>query len=238
MYLLSYYMPYSTFFVWSKRPVFDYQWTNNKSVNWHINDIFSKLFYAAPFVGLNRERIHSNLLFIYSIILSISLSLSLSLSISRLSLSLSSVSLSLSLALSPSLSLSDSITGVPTQPTINKKAKSRPLDKDSRNKIRLSHTSAPLFLSKGKRPPQPPELSGATKRLPGGQQPPSRRQRSINTQGTGAHTHTTHARTHTHNSHTNTHTHTHTHPHFNTHTPHTLSHTHTHTYIIYIYIKC
>ncbi|KTG43997.1 hypothetical protein cypCar_00003197 [Cyprinus carpio] len=77
----------------------------------------------------------------------------------------------------------DSSTGVPTQATINKKAKSRPLDKDSRNKNRLSHTSSPLFLSKSKRPPQPPELSGATKRLPGGQQPPSRRQRSINTQG-------------------------------------------------------
>ncbi|KAL0155390.1 hypothetical protein M9458_049653, partial [Cirrhinus mrigala] len=68
-----------------------------------------------------------------------------------------------------------SSTGVPTQATINKKAKSRPLDKDSRNKNRLSHT-------KGKRPPQPPELSGGTKRLPGGQQPPSRRQRSVNTQ--------------------------------------------------------
>ncbi len=134
----------------------------NESVNWHINDIFSKLFYAAPFVG-NRKRTHSNLLFIYSII---------------------------SLSLYLSLSLSDSSTGVPTQATINKKAKSRPLDKDSRNKNRLSHTSAPLFLSKGKRPPQPPELSGATKRLPGGQQPPSRRQRSINTQGTDTHTHT------------------------------------------------
>ncbi|XP_052400215.1 myelin regulatory factor isoform X3 [Carassius gibelio] len=77
----------------------------------------------------------------------------------------------------------DSSTGVPTQATINKKAKSRLLDKDSRNKNRLSHTSSPLFLSKSKRPPQSPELSGATKRLPGGQQPPSRRQRSINTQG-------------------------------------------------------
>uniref|UniRef100_A0A8C2JU47 Myelin regulatory factor n=1 Tax=Cyprinus carpio TaxID=7962 RepID=A0A8C2JU47_CYPCA len=76
----------------------------------------------------------------------------------------------------------DSSTDVPTQATVNKKAKSRLLDKDSRNKNRLSHTSAPLFLSKGKRLPQPPELSGATKRLPGGQQPPSRRQRSINTQ--------------------------------------------------------
>ncbi|XP_042608998.1 myelin regulatory factor isoform X9 [Cyprinus carpio] len=76
----------------------------------------------------------------------------------------------------------DSSTDVPTQATVNKKAKSRLLDKDSRNKNRLSHTSAPLFVSKGKRPPQPPELSGATKRLPGGQQPPSRRQRSINTQ--------------------------------------------------------
>ncbi|XP_021326266.1 myelin regulatory factor isoform X3 [Danio rerio] len=75
----------------------------------------------------------------------------------------------------------DSSTVVPTQATINKKAKSRPLDKESRNKNRLSHTSAPLFLSKAKRPPQPPEVSGATKRLPGGQQTPQRRQRSANT---------------------------------------------------------
>ncbi|XP_056128588.1 myelin regulatory factor isoform X1 [Rhinichthys klamathensis goyatoka] len=92
---------------------------------------------------------------------------------------------SATISLSPgnNQSTPDSSTAVPTQATINKKAKSRPLDKDSRNKNRLSHTSAPLFLSKAKRPPQPPELSGATKRLPGGQQPPPRRQRSVNTHG-------------------------------------------------------
>ncbi|XP_077066202.1 myelin regulatory factor isoform X10 [Siphateles boraxobius] len=92
---------------------------------------------------------------------------------------------SATISLSPgnNQSTPDSSTAIPTQATINKKAKSRPLDKDSRNKNRLSHTSAPQFLSKAKRPPQPPELSGATKRLPGGQQPPPRRQRSVNTQG-------------------------------------------------------
>lgn len=82
-----------------------------------------------------------------------------------------------------SLNLSDSSTAAPTQTTVNKKGKSRTLDKDGRNKNRLSHTSAPLFLSKSKRPPQPPELSGATKRMPGGQQQLPRRQRSINTHG-------------------------------------------------------
>ncbi|XP_056595499.1 myelin regulatory factor isoform X1 [Triplophysa dalaica] len=75
----------------------------------------------------------------------------------------------------------DSSTAAPTQTTVNKKGKSRTLDKDGRNKNRLSHTSAPLFLSKSKRPPQPPELSGSTKRMPGGQQQLPRRQRSINT---------------------------------------------------------
>ncbi|XP_039517752.1 myelin regulatory factor isoform X7 [Pimephales promelas] len=92
---------------------------------------------------------------------------------------------SATISLSPgnNQSTPDSSTAVPTPATINKKAKSRPLDKDSRNKNRLSHTSAPLFLSKAKRPPQPPELSGATKRLPGGQQPTPRRQRSVNTHG-------------------------------------------------------
>ncbi|XP_051979092.1 myelin regulatory factor-like isoform X3 [Xyrauchen texanus] len=88
----------------------------------------------------------------------------------------------ISLLPSTNQSIPDSSTAVPTQATINKKAKSRPLDKDSRNKNRLSHTSAPLFLNKSKRPPQPPELSGATKRMPGGQQPSPRRQRSLKTQ--------------------------------------------------------
>ncbi|XP_065133550.1 myelin regulatory factor isoform X3 [Paramisgurnus dabryanus] len=74
----------------------------------------------------------------------------------------------------------DFSTALPTQATVNKKAKSRPLDKDGRGRNRLSHTSAPLSVSKSKRPPQPPELSAATKRLPGGQQQP-RRQRSLNT---------------------------------------------------------
>ncbi|XP_051546115.1 myelin regulatory factor-like isoform X3 [Myxocyprinus asiaticus] len=91
-------------------------------------------------------------------------------------------SATISLLPSNNQSTPDSSTAVPTQATINKKAKSRPLDKDSRNKNRLSHTSAPLFFNKSKRPPQPPELSGATKRMPGGQQPPPRRQRSLNTQ--------------------------------------------------------
>lgn len=85
----------------------------------------------------------------------------------------------ISLFPSTNQSTPDSSTAAPTQTTVNKKGKSRTLDKDGRNKNRLSHTSAPLFLSKSKRPPQPPELSGATKRMPGGQQP--RRQRSINT---------------------------------------------------------
>lgn len=94
-----------------------------------------------------------------------------------------------------SLTLSDSSTVVPTQTTVNKKGKSRTLDKDGRNKNRLSHTSAPLFLSKSKRPPQPPELSGATKRMPGGQQQLPRRQRSINTHG--IHTHALRSMKHT-----------------------------------------
>ncbi|XP_017562212.1 myelin regulatory factor isoform X4 [Pygocentrus nattereri] len=73
----------------------------------------------------------------------------------------------------------------PTITTIIKKAKSRVLDKDSRSRNRLSHTSAPLFLNKVKKPPQPPDIdtAGASNRLPGGQQPLPRRQRSTNTEG-------------------------------------------------------
>ncbi|KAL7857684.1 hypothetical protein AOLI_G00177860 [Acnodon oligacanthus] len=73
----------------------------------------------------------------------------------------------------------------PTITTIIKKAKSRILDKDSRSRNRLSHTSAPLFLNKAKKPPQPPDMdaAGASNRLPGGQQPLPRRQRSTNTKG-------------------------------------------------------
>ncbi|CAK6961461.1 myelin regulatory factor [Scomber scombrus] len=73
---------------------------------------------------------------------------------------------------------------VPTPGTINKKAKSRLNDKDARNRNRLSHTSAPLYLAKAKRP-APTDLDGvgATNRLPGGQQPVPRRQRSVHTKG-------------------------------------------------------
>eukprot|EP00064_Thunnus_orientalis_P003414 superscaffoldBa00000277_g3423 len=71
---------------------------------------------------------------------------------------------------------------VPTPGTINKKAKSRLIDKDGRNRNRLSHTSAPLYFAKSKRP-APTDLDGvgATNRLPGGQQPVPRRQRSLHT---------------------------------------------------------
>ncbi|XP_029909504.1 myelin regulatory factor isoform X2 [Myripristis murdjan] len=71
---------------------------------------------------------------------------------------------------------------VPTPVTINKKAKSRPMDKDGRNKNRLSHTSAPLYFAKSKRPPADQDGVGATNRLPGGQQSLPRRQRSTHTQ--------------------------------------------------------
>ncbi|XP_051917821.1 myelin regulatory factor isoform X7 [Hippocampus zosterae] len=69
---------------------------------------------------------------------------------------------------------------VPTPGTINKKAKSRIMDKDGRNRNRLSHTSAPLYLSKSKRPASTDlDGVGAANRLPGGQQPMPRRQRSV-----------------------------------------------------------
>ncbi|XP_031420495.1 myelin regulatory factor isoform X3 [Clupea harengus] len=87
-------------------------------------------------------------------------------------------------SLSPSTnqSTTDSGSPSPTQPSISKKAKSRLMDKDSRSRNRLSHTSAPLFLNKAKRPP-PPDVNtgGGNNRLPGGQ--PPRRQRSAHTKG-------------------------------------------------------
>ncbi|XP_072242051.1 myelin regulatory factor isoform X1 [Leuresthes tenuis] len=73
---------------------------------------------------------------------------------------------------------------VPTPGTINKKAKSRPIDKDGHNRNRLSHTSAPMYFAKSKRPASADlDGVGATNRLPGGQQPVPRRQRSLHTKG-------------------------------------------------------
>ncbi|KAM4572855.1 myelin regulatory factor isoform 3-T3 [Odontesthes bonariensis] len=73
---------------------------------------------------------------------------------------------------------------VPTPGTINKKAKSRPMDKDGHNRNRLSHTSAPMYFAKSKRPVSTDmDGVGATNRLPGGQQPVPRRQRSLHTKG-------------------------------------------------------
>ncbi|XP_041965466.1 myelin regulatory factor isoform X3 [Alosa sapidissima] len=91
-------------------------------------------------------------------------------------------------SLSPSTnqSTTDASSPSPMQPSINKKAKSRPVDKDGRSRNRLSHTSAPLFLSKAKRPPTPDvSAGGGGNRLPGGQPPPPRRQRSAHTLGQG-----------------------------------------------------
>ncbi|XP_023278153.1 myelin regulatory factor isoform X5 [Seriola lalandi dorsalis] len=72
---------------------------------------------------------------------------------------------------------------VPTLGTIIKKAKSRLMDKDGHSRNRLSHTSAPLYFAKSKKP-APTDLDGvgATNRLPGGQ-PLPRRQRSLHTNG-------------------------------------------------------
>lgn len=75
----------------------------------------------------------------------------------------------------------------PTPSTIMKKAKSRMMDKDGRGRNRLSHTSAPLYFAKSKRP-APTDLDGlgANNRLPGGQQQQqalSRRQRSLQAKG-------------------------------------------------------
>ncbi|XP_042268690.1 myelin regulatory factor isoform X4 [Thunnus thynnus] len=88
------------------------------------------------------------------------------------------------LTLSNNQSTPDLSSLVPTPGTINKKAKSRLIDKDGRNRNRLSHTSAPLYFAKSKRP-APTDLDGvgATNRLPGGQQPVPRRQRSLHTKG-------------------------------------------------------
>ncbi|MED6266474.1 hypothetical protein CHARACLAT_002537 [Characodon lateralis] len=73
---------------------------------------------------------------------------------------------------------------VPTPGTIVKKAKSRPMDKDGHSRNRLSHTSAPMYFAKSKRPVSPgAEGVGTTNRLPPGQQPAPRRQRSLHTKG-------------------------------------------------------
>ncbi|KAK0145120.1 Myelin regulatory factor [Merluccius polli] len=80
---------------------------------------------------------------------------------------------------------------VPTAGTIMKKAKSRPMDKEGRNRNRLSHTATPLYFAKSRRPlPSDQEQTGADNRVPaaGGQQqqqqqPSPRRQRSVHTQG-------------------------------------------------------
>uniref|UniRef100_A0A8C6KZG4 Myelin regulatory factor n=1 Tax=Nothobranchius furzeri TaxID=105023 RepID=A0A8C6KZG4_NOTFU len=73
---------------------------------------------------------------------------------------------------------------VPTPGTIIKKAKSRPMDKDGHNRNRLSHTSAPMYFSKSKRPVSTdPEGAGTTNRFPQGQPPVPRRQRSLSAKG-------------------------------------------------------
>ncbi|XP_028814283.1 myelin regulatory factor isoform X3 [Denticeps clupeoides] len=69
----------------------------------------------------------------------------------------------------------------PTQPSISKKGKSRPIEKDGRSRNRLGHTSSPLFLNKAKRPLPPEGTGGTSNRLPGAQ--PPRRQRSTHTLG-------------------------------------------------------
>ncbi|XP_075946040.1 myelin regulatory factor [Anarhichas minor] len=85
--------------------------------------------------------------------------------------------------LSNNQSTPDSGIPVPTPGPINKKAKSRPMDKDNRRN-RLSHTSAPLYFAKSKRPATT-DLGemGATNRLTPGQPPVPRRQRSLHTKG-------------------------------------------------------
>ncbi|XP_037623957.1 myelin regulatory factor isoform X2 [Sebastes umbrosus] len=73
---------------------------------------------------------------------------------------------------------------VPTPGTISKKAKSRPMDKDGRNRNRLTHTSAPQYFAKSKRPaPTDQGGLGSTNRLPPGQPTLPRRQRSLHTKG-------------------------------------------------------
>ena len=73
---------------------------------------------------------------------------------------------------------------VPTPNTIIKKAKSRMMDKDGRGRNRLSHTSAPLYFAKPKKPvPTDMDGAGAANRLPPGQQAMPRRQRSLRAKG-------------------------------------------------------
>ncbi|XP_068170176.1 myelin regulatory factor isoform X2 [Antennarius striatus] len=88
------------------------------------------------------------------------------------------------LTLNINQSTSDLGSLIPTPSTIIKKAKSRIMEKDGRGRNRLSHTSTPLYFAKSKRP-APTDLDGveSTNRLPGGQQPVSRRQRSLHTRG-------------------------------------------------------
>ncbi|TMS05502.1 Myelin regulatory factor [Larimichthys crocea] len=88
------------------------------------------------------------------------------------------------LTLSNNQSTADLSSLVPTPSTIIKKAKSRTMDKENRGRNRLSHTSAPLYYAKSKRPATTDlDGVGTTNRLPGGQQPASRRQRSLRTKG-------------------------------------------------------
>ncbi|XP_033489853.2 myelin regulatory factor isoform X6 [Epinephelus lanceolatus] len=88
------------------------------------------------------------------------------------------------LTLSNNQSTADLGGPVPTPGYINQKAKSRSMDKEGRNRNRLSHTSAPLYFAKSKKP-APTDLGGvgAANRLPPGQPPQPRRQRSLHTKG-------------------------------------------------------
>ncbi|XP_030588026.1 myelin regulatory factor isoform X2 [Archocentrus centrarchus] len=73
---------------------------------------------------------------------------------------------------------------IPTPGPISKKAKSRLMDKDGHSRNRLSHTSAPMYFAKSKRPSsEETDGMGAINRLPGGQQPLPRRQRSLHAKG-------------------------------------------------------
>ncbi|XP_033824437.1 myelin regulatory factor isoform X1 [Periophthalmus magnuspinnatus] len=66
-------------------------------------------------------------------------------------------------------------TLLPTQSTV-KKAKSRPIDKDG-HRNRLSHTSPPFYFPKSKKSPD--QQGAGANHLPQGQQPGTRRQRSV-----------------------------------------------------------
>ncbi|XP_019934282.2 myelin regulatory factor isoform X5 [Paralichthys olivaceus] len=85
------------------------------------------------------------------------------------------------LTLSNNQSTTDLGSLAPTPGVISKKAKSRAMDKDGHSRNRLSHTSAPLYFAKSKRPaPTDLDSAGSTNRLPGSQ-PVPRRQRSLHT---------------------------------------------------------